>query len=287
MTPVADFCSYGGGVQSTALLVLAATGRFDCSSFLFANVGPNAENPETIAYFHDHALPYAAKHGLELAELRWVDRKGNARDLYDDVVASERSIDIPVRLQSGAFANRKCTHRYKTEVVAREVKHRGYGNHRLPEKRPQGGPPSLETDGPTDNVATVAIGFSTDEIGRVSGTTTKGLPWVVKTYPLIDLMVSRTECLRIVRDAGLPQPPKSSCWFCPFQGVDQWRDRKRNDPALFAKAVDLEVTLNTRRANLGRDRVGLASAGVPLDQAIDDQLVLDGMDGCDSGWCMA
>jgi hypothetical protein len=34
--PVPRVVSYGGGVQSNALLVLAAPGRVDCRTFLFA-----------------------------------------------------------------------------------------------------------------------------------------------------------------------------------------------------------------------------------------------------------
>ena len=37
MTPT--YISYGGGVQSTALIVLAATGRIHADAALFANVG--------------------------------------------------------------------------------------------------------------------------------------------------------------------------------------------------------------------------------------------------------
>lgn len=40
--------SYGGGVQSTALLVLAAQRRIDYPLFLFANVGDDSENPATV-----------------------------------------------------------------------------------------------------------------------------------------------------------------------------------------------------------------------------------------------
>ena len=40
--------SYGGGVQSTALLVLAAERKIDFPLFVFANVGDRAENPDPI-----------------------------------------------------------------------------------------------------------------------------------------------------------------------------------------------------------------------------------------------
>ena len=40
--------SFGGGVQSTALLVLASQGKIDFRTFLFANVGDDSEHPATL-----------------------------------------------------------------------------------------------------------------------------------------------------------------------------------------------------------------------------------------------
>lgn len=37
--------SFGGGVQSTAALVLAAQGEIDFTAFIFANVGADSEHP--------------------------------------------------------------------------------------------------------------------------------------------------------------------------------------------------------------------------------------------------
>jgi hypothetical protein len=42
--PVPRVVSYDGGVQSNALLVLAAQGRIDYRTFLFANVGDDSEH---------------------------------------------------------------------------------------------------------------------------------------------------------------------------------------------------------------------------------------------------
>jgi hypothetical protein len=58
--------SYGGGVQSNALLVLAAQGRIDYRTFLFANVGDDSEHPATLRYVRGVAMPYAAAHGIAL-----------------------------------------------------------------------------------------------------------------------------------------------------------------------------------------------------------------------------
>lgn len=263
MTAGLRACSYGGGVQSTALLVLASQGRIEFPLMLFANVGDQAENPETLAYYHQHAVPFAEAHGIELVELRWVDRTGRTRDLYEDLLRQENSLTIPLR-DSGGFGNRKCTGRYKIDIVARELRHRG---------------------ATAEQPAQVALGFSVDEIERARPGVDRKHPWTVRVHPLLDLGLSRRDCLRVVADAGLPQPPKSSCWFCPYQGREQWRQRRRHQPELWARAVALDSTLSDRHERLRGDRAGLASATLPLDQAIDDQLVLDGMDRCDSAGC--
>ena len=49
--------SFGGGVQSTAALVLAAQGKIDYQTFLFADTGD--EHPDTYDYLNNvHLLTY-------------------------------------------------------------------------------------------------------------------------------------------------------------------------------------------------------------------------------------
>jgi hypothetical protein len=68
---------YGGGVQSTGLLVLAALRRIDFPVFLFANVGHDAEDPATLDYLERVAKPYA----VELVELHRTRRDGRTETL--------------------------------------------------------------------------------------------------------------------------------------------------------------------------------------------------------------
>ncbi len=53
MTEQLRVCSYGGGVQPTALLVLAAQGTIDYRTFLFCNVGDDSEHPATLCYVRE------------------------------------------------------------------------------------------------------------------------------------------------------------------------------------------------------------------------------------------
>jgi hypothetical protein len=263
-------CSYGGGVQSTALLVLAAQGRIDFPLFLFANVGDDSEHPATLTYVHEIAVPYADANGIELVELHRVPTKGahagQVETLYGQLMRKgSRSLPIPVRMSNGAPGTRSCTADFKIWVVGKELRRRG-----------------ATVDAP----AAVALGISTDEIERATPGIDPKAPYQFRVYPLLDLGLSRHDCARVITAAGLPVPSKSACWFCPFHDREAWRRLKRDTPDLFERACDLERTLNDRRDALGKDHVYLTRFAKPLAETVDDQLVLEGMDGCDSGWCM-
>ncbi|MFD5899098.1 phosphoadenosine phosphosulfate reductase [Streptomyces sp. NPDC060366] len=266
--------SYGGGQQSNAALALAADGTIPFRTFVFANVGGDSEQPETLRYIEEHAKPFAAKHGLEIVELSRIGRngprRGETRTLYADLVRPEsRSIGIPVHMNGAGPGNRPCTAEFKIKVIGRWLKQRGATE---------------------ENPATVGIGISLDEIHRANNRST--IPHERVTYPLLELGLRRTDCQRIIRAAGLPLPPKSACWFCPMKRPSEWHQLRREQPQLFDKACHLEDTLVARRVRLGKDPAYLTGLGRPLREAIPagvDLLPLaddDGDGACDSGWCM-
>ncbi|WP_245771171.1 adenine nucleotide alpha hydrolase family protein [Actinacidiphila guanduensis] len=260
--------SYGGGVQSTALLVLAAKREIDYPTFLFANVGDDSEHPATLAYIRDIAVPFASGTGVELHQLRRTRRDGTTETLMQRLNRPDtRSIPIPVRMANGAPGRRSCTADFKIKVVGRWLRLHG-----------------ATASAP----ATVGIGISVDEIHRANRRRSE--PHEQIDYPLLDLRLRRNDCEQIIRDAGLPVPPKSSCFFCPFRTVDAWRQQRRTEPELFERAIALEKTVNGRRAALGRDSVYLTRFGKPLAEAIPAQCETPPEetedDGCDSGWCM-
>jgi 3'-phosphoadenosine 5'-phosphosulfate sulfotransferase (PAPS reductase)/FAD synthetase len=115
--------SFGGGVQSTAALVLAAQGRIDYRTFLFCNVGEDSENPETLTYVHEVAMPFARDRGLDLIELCKVRRDGTVDTIYRTITRPDsRSIGIPVHMSNGAPGRRACTLDFKIRVVDRWLK---------------------------------------------------------------------------------------------------------------------------------------------------------------------
>lgn len=248
--------SNGGGKQSTAALVLSAQGRIDFPTHVFANVGDDSENPATLAYIRDYTIPYALQHNIAWV---MVQRATNGNEtLYARTLREEKSIGIPVRMKNGAPGHRSCTIEYKRKTIH---KYLGEGTH------------------------VIGLGISLDEFHRMRSDS--GFDNVTNEYPLIDLRLTRKDCEGIIREAGLPIPPKSSCWFCPYHKLSEWQALKRNDPKLFKRAVEFENTINTKREALGRDAVYLTAKGRPLSEVIGLQHdMFESDDNCDSGYCM-
>lgn len=261
--------SYGGGVQSTALVVLVATGRIPpVDAALFANVGDDSEHPETLRYVRDVATPWAAARGVAIVEVCRRRRDGSQETLMGRLHRSERSLPIPVRMpDTGAPGRRTCTVDFKLGPIKRWL-----FQHGVTREQP----------------AEVLIGFSLDEAHRVSNKRT--MPYESPVHPLLDLRLTRDDCKALIRDAGLPVPPKSACYFCPFHRPAMWARMRRDEPALFAQSVALEKMLNERRDALGRDRVYFTRFGRPLQEAIHVEqqgLPFDApdTDSCDEGYC--
>jgi len=263
--------SYGGGVQSTALCVLATQGKIGhVDAALFSNVGDDSEYPATITYVREVMIPWCAERGLAVHELHRVKRNGDIETLWGRLMKpGSRSLPIPVRMpDTGAPGTRSCTIDFKIRVIAKWLKAHGATK---------------------DTPATVCIGFSTDEAHRANNRSAS--PYEIPAFPLLDLRLSRTDCKNIISRAGLPVPPKSACYFCPFHRPAMWAKMRRDEPELFQKSVDLEATLLARRVELGRVPVYLTRFGKPLADAIEArQADLPGLldpdtDSCDEGYC--
>lgn len=264
--------SYGGGVQSTALLVLAVQGKIDYKTFLFCNVGDDSEKPETIDYVHSIAMPYAKDNGIELIELQKTLRSGEKDTLYGRLLRGNTP-DIPVHFGKSALgpgmAQRSCTNHFKIRVVDKWLKAKG-----------------AKQEG-----ALVGLGISMDEFQRVKpNMNPETIDWKEHAFPLIDMRLDRQDCMNIISKVGLHVPPKSSCWFCPFNRIQYWQEMRNKQPDLFQKGVDLEKVLNEKRDSQGKNRVWLTRRIMPLTQATthlkQHSLFEEDVDDiCESGYC--
>lgn len=263
--------SFGGGVQSMACLVLSAKGVLPYTHFIFANVGEDSENPATIDYVNGIARPYALAHGLEIVDVRKTTKAGPAPTIYEECMSDSSSIPIPVFLLGAGPASRNCTSKWKISVIEKWARaNAGATKH---DRQPMG------------------IGISLDEYQRMRSDDPEREPYLVKEYPLIDMRYTRADCQRVIAEEGLPLPPKSSCWFCPFHKKHEWQKMRVNTPELFEKAVALEAHINSKRALAAKDVIYFTSGGRPLQDAIpmptQNMFDTDEEDMfCETGYCM-
>lgn len=240
-----EIISYGGGVQTTALAILNATGKVQpCASHaVFADTGAELDG----TYRNINVMSAWLKpHGLELVIVEHPE-------MPLEQWLREKSTAIPIRYRDG-IGTRQCTNNWKIEPVQRWLREQGA------------------------EAANVQLGISMDEYHRMKPSRTN---WVTNRFPLIDMGLSRQDCLNIIREHGLPVPPPSACYFCPYHRTSTWQHLAVFEPDLFERSADLEEMLNERDTN--KD-VFLSSRLRPLRKAFSrHQLPLPGMDAPDDG----
>lgn len=118
---------------------------------------------------------------------------------------------------------RQCTHAYKIEPITAAIR-------LLLGLKPR-------QRGPGEPVVELWIGLTVDELERVAGSHTR---FIHHRQPLIELRMSRGDCVQWLLRNGYPVPPKSRCFFCPFQTDELWAEMKADHPDLFAMACELD-----------------------------------------------
>lgn len=86
---------------------------------------------------------------------------------------------------------------------------------------------------------TKLIGYDVDEPHRAA------IPEDEKyhyRYPLLEWDWGREECVAAIAAAGLPQPGKSSCFFCPSMTKPEILQLRREHPELLVRALNIEAT---------------------------------------------
>ena len=234
--------SYGGGKQTAAIAVLVAQKRLPRPErIVMADTGRECQT--TFDYLNNYIAPLLETVGCQVEiishdyskqDLYYVDKEGNESDLPLMPVWTRQKNKISQlpNLCSG-FWKRDAVIKWLTEPE------QYYGRQKI-ESVDENGKPETKTF-----PVTQWIGFSRDEISRCKPSQRK---WIKNEYPLImgyGVSFSRDECVELVLNAGLPEPPKSRCWMCPYQTAAEWRDVKSR-PEEWAKAIDLDFEIRSR-----------------------------------------
>lgn len=205
--------SYGGGTNSTALLIGLVERQEPVDLILFADTG--GERPGTYAYlklFSD----WLTERGYPAIEtVHYTDRDGNR------VTLEERSL-ITERLPSLAYGFKKCSLRFKRGPQDKYVNN---------------WQPARDCWSRGDQVIKL-LGFDADESHRMQ--TSRDDSKYRYLYPLVEWNWGREECVEAIESAGLPSPGKSSCFFCPAMKPREILQLKACHPDLLERALAIE-----------------------------------------------
>lgn len=249
--------SCGAGVQSTAIALLMRDERLPLvDHVIFADTG---WEPAQVYAQIDRLAVVFADLGIPLHRVS----NGNLR--ADAIHPEHRFASVPyfVRNPDGSdgMGRRQCTSEYKLAPISRKV------------RELLGAKPPRFRSVPRGRVAEQWVGFSTDEIGR-AGSKGHQVLYERPRYPLLELGMSRRDCVRYLERAGWGDTAKSACIGCPFHGNRKWRQLRDEQPAEWADAVefDQQIRKGGARGLPLNGQAFLHSSRVPLDLAPIDRV---------------
>lgn len=220
---------YGGGVDSTAMLIALKRRHIVPDLIMFADVG--GEKPETYDYVREIDA-WLASWGAPA--VTWVARKPSPRVAYRTLEGN--CLDNET-LPSLAFGLHSCSVKWKIEPQDQFLK----GVRRGPNRRP-GWKPALDAwaaglkpvkligydAGPADIRRRRRAALEDDAFRYV--------------FPLQTLGWSRERCIRVILEEGLAVPLKSACFFCPASKEWELWWLAGAHPDLFLRALKIERT---------------------------------------------
>lgn len=203
-----EILSYGGGIQSFAILLLILNGRVRVQEdFSIVHVDMSPYEPKTQQHIADVVLPLVGN------QYRFITLNGgNAlrEKLHSGITMT------PYWHKSGLHVQRLCTIRYKIDIVDRII--------------------------PRYAWATMTLGISVDEIRRIQRHDTRLSRGRMKSYryPLIELDMTRSDCIEYIRSCGFEPPPKSACYVCPFSSKRRILENLIEIPQMYAEIKAIE-----------------------------------------------
>ena len=217
-----NIISLGGGVQSSAMALMAAKGEITPmpQAAIFADTQGEPRAVYAWLDWLEKQLPFPVHRVTagSLAEMEMqlrVSKKSGKTYKKSEIPAFGKNPD-----GSKGIMGRKCTRDFKIQpikVKAREI---------CGIKRGQ-------------KVVTVTqwIGISYDEMGRA---TASRETWSQTRFPLLEMQIDREGCLKWMRDNGYPEPPRSACLFCPFHSDHEWQRIKEGPQDEWQSVIDFE-----------------------------------------------
>lgn len=223
--------SLGAGVQSSTLALMAAKREVTPmpDAAIFADTQAEPQSVYRWLDWLEKQLPFPV-HRVTTGDLQAVALK--MKRARDGRMYAKTPIPLFTRAHDdslGRIPHRTCTADYKIVPIIREA------------RKLAGIKRGQKTIGVTQ-----WIGISWDEVQRMKPARDA---WIENRWPLIELRMTRQDCLNWMQKHGYPRPPRSSCVFCPFHNNAEWRRLQVEEPAEFARAVQFERDVQKAKDN--------------------------------------
>ena len=236
--------SLGAGVQSSTMAIMAAKGDLppvDCA--IFSDTG----NEPKMVYAYLELLKKILPYPIHIVS------KGNIMQDMLDAKGKSNFVVAPYFTQNKitgkkGMVMRQCTNDYKIQEIRKKIRELcgvEKGKHF-----------------PKDKYVEQWIGISMDEIMRMKPARDK---YILNRHPLIEMKMSRKDCINWLKKNNYVLPEKSACIVCPYHNDAYWHFMKTERVAEFADAVEFDKKIRTGSRNI-RDELFLHRSCIPLDQ---------------------
>jgi hypothetical protein len=229
--PLTTAWSCGGGIDSTAIAALIVNGVLPKPELAYMT-DCGWETEDTWRYMYEQTIPRLKAVGVTLEVIKTADDGVDTSKLVDGkgfvlIPAYARKDGKDIRYHTS------CNNGWKVRIAQHWLRSRGVER--------------------CENW----IGIAIDEKDRQHISPHK---WIVNRYPLIELKMTREECLFYIGSSGWPRPTRTNCIICPQQNDRQWMHLKYKQPNDWLRAVEAE-----RKLHLTRPDVFFHRSMVPLD----------------------
>ena len=246
-----NIVSYGGGTQSTALILMALRGDYGLIRPDFGIYADTGGEPAFIDNYVRWFIAYVKKNYD--FDIYTTQNKTGLHDLWyfePEKISKDGRKYTPSSPpfyvlnpdRSKSIINRQCTKDYKVTPLNKLV------NSII------GREPYIKW-----------FGISFDERSRMKISTTKR---ITHYYPLVDNFINRVDSINYIKKLGIREPQRSSCFFCPFHSDRYWQWLKDYHPTIFDDAVDFENAVKARNNDFLKGEIFLHRSCKPLSEVI-------------------
>jgi len=280
------FLSLGAGTQSSTLALMIEHGLIEgISCAIFADT--KSESAETYEWLEwlKSKLSYPV-YTVSAGSLEWhtIWRLNNLPFI-------EESLSIPFYVKkTGKFANdkrkigmlpRQCSYQYKLIPINKRIRQvLGIKKYKKMNKRIIG-----------DHIE-LLLGLSYDELLRVKKVNKKN-KYIKNIFPLVDLKMTRQDCIDWIKKNYNKTAPRSSCVFCPYHSDKGWLKLKKN-PKEWQRIIKFDKTLrDPKDRGFGKmkynfkDNIYLHRSCKPLEEVKfkDGDEPSELTNACEEGYC--